>query len=135
MAQVLRRMTSASSGPEASSYPSAANRPSINSESLTFIWQPYVSTYTRPFVVVGASTVRLEWRSAGRVLPPGGRSVAFLAAVSSRQGPPEDSLPLGLRDGRRAPRPRPRHRPPGAPGTHVTWPRPSTAVPATADER
>src|SRR5688572_787801 len=135
MAQVLRRMTSASSGPEASSYPSAANRPSINSESLTFIWQPYVSTYTRPFVVDGAFTVRLEWRSAGRDLPPAGRSVAFLAAGSNLQGPPEDSLPLGLRDVRRAPRPRPRHRLPAVPCTSVIWPRPPTAVPATAGER
>src|SRR6185503_7245415 len=50
-------MTSASSGLLASAYPSAANRPSISSESLTFIWQPYVSTYTLPFVVGEAVTI------------------------------------------------------------------------------
>src|SRR6185503_6040789 len=50
-------MTSASSGLLASAYPSAANRPSISSESLTFIWQPYVSTYTLPLVVGEAVTI------------------------------------------------------------------------------
>src|SRR5687767_15814559 len=81
-------MTSASSGAAASEYPSAANRPSISSESLTFIWQPYVSTYTLPFVV-GVAVIRLEWRPVGRRVRKAGRQPSTPAGGAAPRGRPE----------------------------------------------
>src|SRR5688572_23223680 len=96
-------MTSAASGVAASEYPSAANRPSISSESLTFIWQPYVSTYTLPFGL-GVAVIRREWRPVDRRVRKAGLEPSTRAAGADPRGPPEDNPRSGPAAGPRGSR-------------------------------
>mmetsp|Transcript_8717 Transcript_8717/g.21958 ORF Transcript_8717/g.21958 Transcript_8717/m.21958 type:complete len:224 (-) Transcript_8717:308-979(-) len=86
MAQVFTRITSASCMSSVLSHPLSLSTESITSLSLTFIWHPYVSTYTCLRAVGVAAAPGLGRSSTAPATPTGLLELSL--AVGSRCTPP-----------------------------------------------